>query len=188
MKRVYGIAVTTGDEENNLKQYTVSTSIDGRVFKQVYTSGELENKTVTDSYSFAKSQENPSLQARYIRLTVNPDGWYGEYPEIREVDIYTDEYRLSDYTESIEDHNAVQVYYDNCGIAGNSQSPDMIQGFPFDRGENANPKERYFLKPDEEVDAKNSPSERSFGYHYDKIVFSYRGLRSLVVWFLWRVY
>ncbi len=181
VKRVYGIAVTTGGEENNLKQYTISTSIDGRVFKQVYASGELENKTVTDSYLF---QEDPPLQAKYLRLTVSPDGWYGKYPEIREVDIYTDEYRLSNYTETIEDHNAVQVYYDNCGIGGNTQSPDMTQGFPFDRGEDAGPKERYFLKPGEEVDAKNSPSERSFGYHYDKIVFSYTNLEPEAIYWV----
>ncbi len=32
-KRIYGINVTTGGTENNLKQYAISTSNDGRNFQ-----------------------------------------------------------------------------------------------------------------------------------------------------------
>lgn len=170
-KRIYGVAVTTGGEENNLKRYAIYTSADRRNFQQVYASAELENKTVSDSHIFA----NPP-QARYVRLTVESGDWYGSYPEIREVEIYTDEYRPANYAESIEEYNASQVYYDNCGEAGNTQAPNVIQGFPFDRGKDESPEHRYFLKPGEEADAKNSPSERSFCYHYNRIILKYRNL------------
>ena len=175
-KRIYGVAVTTGGDENNLKQYEISTSVDGRDFQQVYVSEVLENKTITDSHIFGGRTQGSPLQARLLRLTIGSDGWYGKYPEIREVEIYTDGYRLSEYAEQIEAHNAIQVYYDNCGMSENAQAPDVIQGFPFDRGEGIGSKDRYFLKPGEEVDAKNSLSERSFCYHYDRIILSYPNL------------
>ena len=123
-KHIYGVAVTTGGDENNLKQYQIATSDDGKNFRQVYVSAELENKTVTDSHIFADS-----IQARYLRLTVSHDAWYGKYPEIREVEVYTDQYRPSDYAEPIEEHNAIQVYHDNCGVGGTVRAPDVIKGF-----------------------------------------------------------
>ncbi|MFC1716121.1 sugar-binding protein [Candidatus Poribacteria bacterium] len=167
-KRIYGTAVTTGGDENNLKQYEIAISDDRRSFQQVYVSGELKNETSTDSHTFAND-----VQARYVRLRVPEGGWYGNYPEITEVEIYTDEYRPSDYDAQIQEYNASQVYYDNCGMAGNAQAPNVIQGFPFDRGEGIAPEDRYFLKPDEEAAASNSPGERSFSYHYDTIILRY---------------
>jgi hypothetical protein len=59
---------------------------------------------------------------------------------------------------------------------GNAQAPDIKQGFPFDQGEDVNPEERYLLKPGDQVDAKNSPAERSFCYHYDRVTLSYSNL------------
>ena len=97
-KRIYGIAVTTGGEENNLKQYEIATSADRRSFQKVYTSGQLENKTVTDSHMFTNN-----VQARYIQLRVPSGAWYGNYPEIREVEIYVDEYRPSTYDARSEE-------------------------------------------------------------------------------------
>jgi hypothetical protein len=171
-KRIYGISITTGGDENNLKQYKIFASIDAKNFQYVYTSGELENKMVTDLHDFG----NEPVKARYIQIKIDQDGWYGKYPEIREVNIHNDEYRITNYNEPIEEHNAIQVYYDNCGAQGNTLAPDITQGFPFDRGEGTAPKERYLLKPNEEVDAKNSPNERSFCYHYDTIIASYYNL------------
>ncbi|MBD3182955.1 hypothetical protein GF312_11740 [Candidatus Poribacteria bacterium] len=178
-KNIYGVSVTTGDGENNLKQYSISSSMDGRSFQQVFISEVLENKMVTDTHIFSDR-----IQARYIRLNIKPEGWYGSYPEIREVEIYTQDYRSSDYQMPIEEYNAIQVYYDNCGMDGNAQAPDVIQGFPFDRGQEIDPAQRYFFKPDEEVDGKNSPRERSFCYHYDRIIIEYTNLEPEYIYWV----
>lgn len=183
-KNIYGIAVTTGGNENNLKQYRISTSLDGRSYQQVYVSKELENKTVTDSHIFARENPEAIIRVRFIRLTISPNGWYGKYPEIREVEIFTDEYRPSDYTKPIENYNAFQVSYNDCGINGSAQSPVVIQGFPFDRGERLEPKDRYYLKPGEEVDLQNTESERSFCYHYDRVTYSYSDIDPAAMYWI----
>ena len=170
-KRIYGAGVTTGGPENNLKQYKLSLSSNDENYQTVYTSPELQNKYLTDSHTFEKP-----YQARYARLTVPPGGWYGKLPEIREVEIYTDEYRQSNYKEPIENNNASQVCYDDCGTLGNALAPRLIQGFPYDRGENADPQIRYSFKSGDEVDPANSPEERSYCYHYESVIFSYSNL------------
>jgi hypothetical protein len=170
-KRIYGVGVSNGGPENNLKQYKLSLSSDDENYQIVYTSPELENKYLTDSHILDKT-----YQARYARITVPPGGWYGKFPEIREVEIYTDEYRPSNYNEPIENNNASQVCYDNCGILENKLAPHLIQGFPFDRGEDSDPQIRHSFKPGDEVDPANSPDENSFCYHYDSVIFSYSNL------------
>ncbi|HGJ64709.1 TPA: hypothetical protein ENS27_04885, partial [bacterium] len=170
-KRVYGIGITTGGPENNIKRYIISLSLDDENYQQVYSSTELENSTFTDSYTFEKP-----YQARYARLTVPEGGWYGKYPEIKEVEIYTEDYRPSTFNESIENNNASQVFYDDCGTNANAFAPNMIQGFPFDRGENSDPKIRYSFKSGDEVDTSNPPEALSYCYHYDSVIFSYSGL------------
>ncbi len=171
IKLVYGSSVTTGGNENNLKQYKLLAGIDEKSLKQIYISPELENKTVTDVF-----KPNNPIQARFVQLVIDQGKWYGLYPEIREVEIYTDEYRPSDYYQNIDEHNAVQVYYDNCGAGGNIFTQHLVQGFAFDRGEDSDPQIRHSFKPGEEVDASNTIEERSFCYHYDSIVFSYNDL------------
>ncbi|MDQ1327833.1 MAG: type protein, partial [Candidatus Poribacteria bacterium] len=170
-KHIYGVGMSNGGPENNLKQYKLSLSSDDENYQTVYTSPELENKYFTDSHTLDKT-----YQARYARITVPPGGWYGKYPEIREVEIYTDEYRPSSYNEPIENNNASQVCYDNCGILENKLAPHLIQGFPFDRGEDSDPQTRHSFKPGDEVDPANSPEENSFCYHYDSVIFSYSNL------------
>lgn len=170
-KRVYGVGVTTGGTENNLKKYTISLSLDDENYQQVYSSPELENKTFTDSYSFDKP-----YQARYARLIVPPEGCYGKNPEIKEVEIYTDDYRFSTFNETIENNNATQVYYDNCGTGNNAYAPHLIQGFAFDRGEDSDPAIKNSFKPGDEVDPANSPEALSYCYHYDNVIFSYSNL------------
>ncbi|MGB9595102.1 MAG: sugar-binding protein [Candidatus Poribacteria bacterium] len=171
LKKVYGISITTSETENNLKQYILSLSLDDQNYQQIYTSSELENKLLTDSHLF-----NKPIQARYARLTVPPNGWYGKYPEIKEVEIWTDEYRPSNFNEPIENNNASQVYYDDCGTQGNAFAPHLIQGFPYDRGEDSDSQIRYSFKPGDEVDPANPPEDRSFCYHYDSVKFAYDNL------------
>jgi hypothetical protein len=171
LKKVYGIGVTTGGPDNNLKQYRLSLSVDDKNYQSVYLSPELENKTLTDSHLF-----NKPLQARYARLTIPPGAFYGKFPEIKEVEIWTDEYRPSNFNEPIENNNASQVYYDDCGTMGNALAPHLTQGFPYDRGEDADPQIRYSFKPGDEVDPANSPEDRSFCYHYDSVKLAYSDL------------
>jgi hypothetical protein len=171
LKKVYGIGVTTGGPENNLKQYRLSLGVDDKNYQSVYLSPELENKTLTDSHLF-----NKPIQARYARLTIPPGACYGKFPEIKEVEIWTDEYRPSNFNEPIENNNASQVYYDDCGAMGNALAPHLTQGFPYDRGEDSDPQIRYSFKPGDEVDPANSPEDRSFCYHYDSVKFAYSDL------------
>ncbi|MGQ9609249.1 MAG: hypothetical protein ACUVWN_08100 [bacterium] len=171
IKLVYGSSVTTGGNENNLKQYRLFAGVDDRSLKQIYVSPELENKTVTDVFKL-----NNPIQARYVQLVIDHGKWYGLYPELREVEIYTDDYRPSNYYQNVDEHNAVQFYYDNCGADENKFAQHLIQGFPFDRGEGLDPQIRYSFKPGEEVDNNNTPEERSFCYHYDSVIFSYSDL------------
>jgi len=170
-KHIYGVGVSTGGPDNNLKLYNFSLSSDDENYQVVYTSPELENKFLVDSHTL-----NKSYQARYARITVPPGGWYGNYPEIREVEIYTDEYRPSNYNEPIENNNASQVYYDDCGILGNAFASHLTQGFPYDRGEDSDLQIRYSFKPGDEVDPANSPEAMSFCYHYDSVIFSYSNM------------
>ena len=171
LKKVYGVGVTTGGTENNIKQYIFSLSLDDQNYQSIYTSSELENKFLIDSHLF-----NKPIQARYARLTIPPNGWYGKYPEIKEVEIWTEEYRPSNFNEPIENNNASQVYYDDCGTQGNAFAPHLIQGFPYDRGEDSDPQIRYSFKPGDEVDPANPPEDRSFCYHYDSVKFAYDNL------------
>jgi hypothetical protein len=172
-KRVYGVGITTGGTENNLKQYKISLSLDDENYQMIYSSPELENKTFTDSYTFDKP-----YQARYARLTIPAGGWYGKYPEIKEVEIYTEDYRLSTFNEPIENNNASQVFYDDCGTDRNALTSNLIQGFPFDRGEDSDPQIRYSFKPGDEVDPANSQEAQSYCYHYDSVIFSYSNLET----------
>jgi hypothetical protein len=171
ISRIYGTRLTTDGPGNNLARYSLSVSLDGRSYKRIYTSPQLEDKTVQDIF-----RPSDPISARFVRLSISKGDWFGDHAEIREFEVFTDGYRLVEVQpELMDEYNAVQAYYENCGLE-NRFSPHLVQGFPFDRGTESDPKIRYFWAEGEEVDPGNSENQRSFCYHYDSIVFSFSNL------------
>ncbi|MFQ6039378.1 MAG: discoidin domain-containing protein [Candidatus Poribacteria bacterium] len=186
LKRIYGARVTTDGPSNNVKRYSVLLSNDGQRYNRVYTSDELEDKTISSLYLFERGTD--SVSARYVQLRIEKGDWYGDYPEMREFEVFTDEYRLPYEPEKdINDYNAMQIYYDNCGEE-NSSSPNLVQGFPFDRGPKIPPSERYYLKEGDEVEEGNTSNQRSFAYHYDTIIFAYDSLDPQALYWVQATY
>ena len=206
MKRVYGTRLTTDGPGTNVKRYSLFLSSDGQKYRQIYTSPELEDKTVValflsegwESRGFPKGKGdnrlshpkdadkflyksgdapgNPLLEARYVRLVVKKGDWYGDYPEMQEFEVFTDEYRpTAAEPEDINEYNAIQAYYEDCGTDG-LKAPNLKQGFAFDRGENIDASARYFFKDGDEVEPGNTASQKSFCYHYDTVIFRYDSL------------
>ena len=174
---IHGTRLTTDGPGNNLKRYEISVSVDGSEYTTVYVSSELEDKTVADLWS----AETKSPYIRYVRLKINKGDWYGDYPEIRELEFFTGNYKLPpEQPHDINKYNARQVYYDDCG-RGNERSLNMVQGFPFDRG--TDDENRYFY-PEEELEPGNTERQRSFCYHYDTIVFRYTNLVSSALYWV----
>ncbi|MBM3237896.1 hypothetical protein FJZ31_16530 [Candidatus Poribacteria bacterium] len=173
LKKIYGTRLTTDGPANNVKRYSILISDDGQEYNRVYTSDELEDKTISSLYLFDLAGGISPVSARYVRLRIETR--YGDYPEMQEFEVFTDEYRLSSEEKDINQYNAIQVYYDNCGEE-NRSSPNLVQGFPFDRGPKSPPQDRYYLKDNEEVEPGNTPSQKSFAYHYDTIIFAYNAL------------
>ncbi|RKY00086.1 hypothetical protein DRP77_12115, partial [Candidatus Poribacteria bacterium] len=169
--RIYGTRVTTDGPGNNLARYSILTSLDGRSYKLVYTSPQLPDETVQDVFKPSKP-----ISARYVKLLIRRGDWHGDYAELREFEVFTDDYRLPESKgKPMEGYNAVQAYYEDPGRE-NRFAPHLAQGFPFDRGPEFDPRVRYFLKEGEEVEPGHTPSQLSFCYHYDEVIFRFNNL------------
>ena len=179
-QQIYGVRLTTDGPGNNLKRYQFSVSNDGQEYTEVYVSHPLVDETVTHLHQF----QSPIL-GRYVRLQIEQGDWYGDYPEIREFEVFTDTYRLSPSIDNrLDEYNAVQMHYENLGEGENILAPHLVQGFPFDR--DITDENRYRLPEGEAsdaVEAGNTPSQRSFAYHYDTVRVRFTDLQpSLLYW------
>ena len=179
-QQIYGVRLTTDGPGNNLKRYQFSVSDDGQEYTEVYVSRTLVDETVTHLRQF-----QPPISGRYIRLQIEEGDWYGDYPEIREFEVFTDSYRLPPPRDRrLDEYNAVQMHYENLGEGGNVLAPHLVQGFPFDR--DTGDENRYRLlegEASDAVQAGNTPSQRSFAYHYDTVRVRFTDLQpSLLYW------
>ena len=179
-QQIYGVRLTTDGPGNNLKRYQFSVSDDGQAYTEIYVSRTLADETVTHLRQF-----QPAIWGRYVRLHIEQGDWYGDYPEIREFEVFTDTYRLLPPIDSrLDAYNAVQMHYENLGEGGNVLAPHLVQGFPFDR--DTTNESRYHLPEGEAsdaVDAGTTPSQRSFAYHYDTVSIRFTDLQpSLLYW------
>ena len=176
-QRIYGVRLTTDGPGNNLKRYRFSVSDDGQEYTEVYVSHTLVDEVVTHVRQF-----QPPISGRYVRLRIEQGDWYGDYPEIREFEVFTDTYRLpSPINDRLDEYNAVQMHYENLGEGGNTLAPHLIQGFAFDR--DMGDENRYRLPEGEAVEAGNTPSQRSFAYHYDTVRIRFIDLQpSMLYW------
>ena len=179
-QQIYGVRLTTDGPGNNLKRYHFSVSDDGQEYTETYVSHTLVDETVTHLRQF-----QPPISGRYVRLQIKEGDWYGDYPEIREFEVFTDTYRLLPPTGNrLDEYNAVQMHYENLGEGGNILAPHLVQGFAFDR--DTDDENRYRLLEGEAPDAAetgNTPSQRSFAYHYDTVRVRFTDLQpSLLYW------
>ena len=179
-QQIYGVRLTTDGPGNNLKRYQFSVSDDGQEYTEVYVSRTLADEVVTHLRQF-----QPSISGRYIRLQIEEGDWYGDYPEIREFEVFTDTYRLpSSIDNKLDEYNAVQMHYENLGEGRNILAPHLEQGFAFDR--DTDDENRYRLAEggaSDAVEAGNTPSQRSFAYHYDTVSIRFTDLQpSLLYW------
>ena len=179
-QQIYGVRLTTDGPGNNLKRYQFSVSNEGQKYTEVYVSHTLVDETVTHLRQF-----QPPISGRYIRLQIEEGDWYGDYPEIREFEIFTDTYRLPPPIDKrLDEYNAVQMHYENLGEGGGALAPHLDQGFAFDR--DTGDENRYRLPEGgatDAVEAGNTPSQRSFAYHYDTVRVRFTDLQpSLLYW------
>ncbi len=179
-QQIYGVRLTTDGPGNNLKRYRFSVSNDGQEYTEVYTSQTLGDEVVTHLRQF-----HPPILGRYVRMEIEKGEWYGDYPEIREFEVFTDTYRLtSPINDRLDEYNAVQMHYENLGENGNTFAPHLVQGFAYDR--DTGDESRYRLPTSDAsdaVEADNTPSQRSFAYHYDTVSIRFTGLQpSLLYW------
>ena len=179
-QQIYGVRLTTDGPGNNLKRYQFAVSDDGQEYTEVYVSQPLVDEAVTHLRQF-----QPPISGRYVRLQIEQGDWYGDYPEIREFEVFTDTYRLPPPIDNrLDEYNAVQMHYENLGEDGNVLAPHLTQGFPFDR--DTADENRYRLPEGEAPDAVavgNTPSQRSFAYHYDTISIRFTDLQpALLYW------
>ncbi|MDE0186471.1 MAG: discoidin domain-containing protein [Candidatus Poribacteria bacterium] len=180
VQKIYGVRVTTDGPGNNVRRYRVLTSVDGRRYTEHYTSESLPDETVTDFQLFS-----PPVLARYVRMRIEHGDWYGDYPEIREFEVFADDYRpVRPVNRPLSDYNAVQMHHENLGFDENTFAPHLEQGFAFDR--DTEDENRYFLPEGKEVDKVNlgnTLGQRSFAYHYDAVKIRYAELHpSLFYW------
>ena len=178
--QIYGVRLTTDGPGNNLKRYQFSVSDDGQEYTEVYVSQTLVDEMVTHLRQF-----QPPISGRYIRLQIEQGDWYGDYPEIREFEVFTDSYRLPPpIDKKLDAYNAVQMHYENLGEGGNVLAPHLLQGFAYDR--DTGDENRYHLPEGEAPDAVtagNTSSQRSFAYHYDTVSMRFADLDpSLLYW------
>ena len=179
-QQIYGVRLITDGPGNNLKRYQFSVSDDGQEYTEVYVSRTLADEVVTHLRQF-----QPSISGRYIRLQIQQGDWYGDYPEIREFEVFTDTYKLpSSIDNKLDEYNAVQMHYENLGEGGNVLAPHLEQGFAFDR--DTDDENRYRLAEggaSDAVEAGNTSSQRSFAYHYDTVSMRFTDLQpSLLYW------
>ena len=184
VSKIYGFRLTTDGPGTNLKRFRILISSDGQKYSEIFASNILPDETLTDLHLFELSHSNHSnsdgqpradeIHARYIRLQIDSGDWYGSYPELREFEVFTDDYRLPPASDhKLSDYNAVQMHYENLGLDGNVFAPHLVQGFAFDR--DTRDENHYFIAPDK-VDVGNTPSQMSFAYHYDQVNLRYTGL------------
>ena len=179
-QEIYGVRLTTDGPGNNLKRYRFSVSDDEQEYTEIYVSHTLVDETVTHLRQF-----QPPISGRYVHLQIEEGDWYGDYPEIREFEVFTDTYRLLPPIDNrLDEYNAVQMHYENLGEDGNVLAPHLVQGFAYDRDTGV--ENRYRLPAGEASDAVevgNTPSERSFAYHYDTVRVRFTDLQlSLLYW------
>ena len=179
-QQIYGVRLTTDGPGNNLKRYHFSVSDDGQEYTEIYVSHTLVDEVVTHLRQFQSA-----ISGRYVRLQIEQGDWYGDYPEIRKFEVFTDTYRLPPSIDKrLDEYNAVQMHYENLGEDGNVLAPHLVQGFPFDR--DITDEDRYRLPEGEAsnaVETGNTPSERSFAYHYDTVRVRFTDLQpSLLYW------
>ena len=179
-QKIYGVRLTTDGPGNNVKRYHFSISNDGQEYTEVYVSHTLVDEVVTHLRQF-----QPPISGRYVRLQIEQGDWYGDYPEIREFEVFTDSYRLPPPIDNrLDEYNAVQMHYENLGEGGNRLAPHLVQGFAFDR--DTDDASRYQLPEGETLDAVeagNTSSQRSFAYHYDTVSMRFTDLQpSLLYW------
>jgi hypothetical protein len=182
-QRVYGTRITTDGPGNNVRAYEVWVSDDGRDFVPAHTSAQLADETASHPYVFPEP-----LMARFVQFTIPQGAWYGDYPELREVEVFTDPYRLAPFpTEDMAAHNATRIYYDDCGYDGR-RSPNLVQGFPYDRGATVDPAGRFVWRAGDDIEGPAEESSRSFAYHYDTLRFRYAGLHPNRLYWLQATY
>lgn len=177
---IYGVRLITDGPGNNLKRFHFAVSDDGQEYTEVYVSDALVDEVVTHLRQF-----HPPISGRYIRLQIEQGDWYGDYPEIRELEVFTDSYRLSPSIDNgLDEYNAVQMHYENLGEGGNALAPHLEQGYAFDR--DTGDANRYRLPEvatSDGVDVGNTLSQRSFAYHYDTVRMRFTDLQpSLLYW------
>ncbi len=177
---IYGVRVTTDGPGNSVSRYRILTSIDGQHYTEDYTADRLPDDTATDFHLFSSP-----VSARYIRLSIERGDWYGDYPEVREFEVFTDDYRPARPAKHrLSSYNAVQMHHENLGFDDNALAPHLKQGFAFDR--DTGDENRYFLPAGNEadkVDLGNTLGQRSFAYHYDAVRIRYTGLHpSFLYW------
>ncbi|MDA1190260.1 MAG: discoidin domain-containing protein, partial [Candidatus Poribacteria bacterium] len=172
---VYGLRLTTDGPGNNVRRYRVLTSLDGGEFIEQYVSNDLPDETRADRVRFTEEPNEPPI-ARFVRIEMDEGWWHGEYPELREVEIFTDAYRLPpDRVEVMADYTPVLVRKDNPGI-DNRRAPNLSQGFPFDRGEQSDAAVRHVWNEGDDVEPGATEAQRTFAYHYDAVTFQYNRL------------
>ena len=179
-QQIYGVRLTTDGPGNNLKRYQFFVSDDGQDYTEIYVSHTLVDEVVTHLRQF-----QPPISGRYVRLQIEQGDWYGDYPEIREFEVFTDAYRLPpSIDDRLDEYNAVQMHYENLGERENALAPHLVQGFAFDR--DTGDENRYRLPEgdaSDAVEAGNAPSQRSFAYHYDTVRVRFTDLQpSLLYW------
>lgn len=176
-QRLYGTRVTTDGNGNSPRFYRILLSSDGRTFEPVHTSADLPDETQRIVHLFPEP-----LVGRFVRLEIPKGAWHGDYPELREVEIFTDTYRLPpSKSEAMSDYNPIAIAYDNGGV-DLRRSPHLVTGFVYDRGAEAPEEERFGWRSDE-IEGLVTEAQRTFLYHYDALRFEYTGLNpSHIYW------
>ncbi len=181
VRTVYGTRVTPDGEGNGPRRYALALSDDGISFVEAFA-----RDLPDDGVSHAVSLPAPE-RARYVRWVIVEGDWYGDYPALRELEVFTDEYRLPpSASEAMQDYTPILVREDNCGV-DNRRAPNLTQGFAFDRGEGDAP-ERYMWRPGADIEGEATERQRSFAYHYDTLRLSYTGLRPDRLYWLQTLY
>ena len=195
-QNIYGTRVTTGGAGNNLKRY--SLEIGGRSaitqrnteindFIPYYKSEILANEVVKDTYLPETSE-----RGRFIKLKIDANDWYGEYAEVRNFEVFTDDYRIlssqspfDPQYRNFEDYATRRVEYENLGANNNQYAPHLKQGFAYDK-EAGDFENRYLLPQTvSESDTPNSITsgdlvdQHSFAYHYDTVEIHFGAMRPM---------
>lgn len=168
-RTVYGVRLTSNGGGTGVRRYSLAVSADGSTFTEVMASGDLPDEAASFAYAF-----EPPTSARYVRWTIPRGGWYGDAPALREVEVFTDDYRTPPVpAPRMQDYTPTLVREDNCGV-DNRRAPNLTQGFAFDRdaGDDAG---RHGWSA-EEIEGEASEQGRTFSYHYDELRLRYTGL------------